>query len=163
MPSYCDQLPSRRAVETGSRNRRRRKASHRCLASTLGLVLESESRRDRLLERLGQCRGDGRALDALDNVSPRTTGSLASEWRCNALTATRIVDRLEAPGMPSADQWSSKAPRACRGKAHRALRNQAPVSITVSTSASACTMARWLPSGESAAPGCSCYIAKSRS
>jgi MarR family transcriptional regulator, organic hydroperoxide resistance regulator len=64
-----------------------------------GLVTASESRRVELLERLGLSRGDSRALISLGDPRIRSIGSLADEWQCDASTATRIVDRLEARGL----------------------------------------------------------------
>ena len=92
-------LPSGRVAERASQTRRRARASaDDAWRRLVGLVLSSESRRDRLLERLGLTRGDSRALSSLELVSTRTIGSLADDWRCDASTATRIVDRLEVRG-----------------------------------------------------------------
>jgi DNA-binding MarR family transcriptional regulator len=42
---------------------------------------------------------DSRALASLDAQQGRTMGSLAEEWKCDASTATWIVDRLEQRGL----------------------------------------------------------------
>jgi DNA-binding MarR family transcriptional regulator len=42
---------------------------------------------------------DARALQSLSQKPGRTMGSLAEEWKCDASTATWIVDRLEAKGL----------------------------------------------------------------
>jgi DNA-binding MarR family transcriptional regulator len=42
---------------------------------------------------------DARALQSLSTQSGRTMGSLAEEWKCDASTATWIVDRLEGRGL----------------------------------------------------------------
>lgn len=64
-----------------------------------GFILATASQRDRVLYRLDLSAGDGRALGSLDHSAPRSMGSLATEWRCDASTATRIVDRLERAGL----------------------------------------------------------------
>jgi DNA-binding MarR family transcriptional regulator len=40
-----------------------------------------------------------KALQSLDPVSPRTMGSLADAWRCDASNVTWLVDRLEERGL----------------------------------------------------------------
>src|SRR5260370_12155577 len=62
----------------------------------LNLVIATDARRDLLVELLGLTSGDSRALMALDRPTVRTMGTLADEWRCDASTATRAVDRLES-------------------------------------------------------------------
>jgi len=64
-----------------------------------GFIIATASQRDHVLNQLNLSAGDGRALGSLDASAPRSMGSLASEWRCDASTATRIVDRLERAGL----------------------------------------------------------------
>jgi DNA-binding MarR family transcriptional regulator len=52
-----------------------------------------------VLSRLGLTPNDSRALGSLDPETGRTMRALAREWRCDASTATWIVDRLESKGL----------------------------------------------------------------
>lgn len=81
----------------------------------LGLVMATDARRALLVERLGLTSGDSRALLSLDSRSVRTMGSLADEWRCDASTATRAVDRLESRRL--AERRSVTGDRRVRGVA----------------------------------------------
>jgi DNA-binding MarR family transcriptional regulator len=81
----------------------------------LNLVMATEARRDLLVARLGLTSGDGRALMSLDSRTVRTMGSLAGDWRCDASTATRAVDRLESRRL--AERRSVAGDRRVRGVA----------------------------------------------
>ncbi len=81
----------------------------------LNLVMATDARRDLLVERLGLTSGDSRALMALDGRTVRTMGTLADEWRCDASTATRAVDRLESRRL--AERRSVAGDRRIRGVA----------------------------------------------
>jgi DNA-binding MarR family transcriptional regulator len=61
------------------------------------IVLTAGHRNDALAH-LGLTPNDSRALTSLDPVKGRTMRSLADEWKCDASTATWIVDRLESRG-----------------------------------------------------------------
>lgn len=52
-----------------------------------------------VLSRLGLTPNDSRALGGLDPETGRSMRALAREWRCDASTATWIVDRLESKGL----------------------------------------------------------------
>jgi len=52
-----------------------------------------------VLSRLGLTPNDSRALGSLDPETGRTMRALAREWRCDASTATWIVDRLESKAL----------------------------------------------------------------
>lgn len=58
-------------------------------------VVRTSAARNRALSSFGLTPNDSRALAALDAETGRTMRSLADEWRCDASTATWIVDRLE--------------------------------------------------------------------
>ena len=62
-------------------------------------IIATSPERNRALGESGLTPNDARALVTLTPDSGRTMGSLAQEWRCDASTATWIVDRLEAKGL----------------------------------------------------------------
>jgi DNA-binding MarR family transcriptional regulator len=62
-------------------------------------IVATAGDRNRVLARLGLTPNDSRAVTSLDQQTGRTLRSLAEEWRCDASTATWIVDRLEAKGL----------------------------------------------------------------
>ena len=62
-------------------------------------VVATAGHRNKVLSRLGLTPNDSRALTSLDELNGRTLRSLADEWRCDASTATWIVDRLESRGL----------------------------------------------------------------
>ena len=62
-------------------------------------IVATAGHRNRVLAHLGLTPNDSRALTSLDQHTGRTLRSLADEWRCDASTATWIVDRLEAKGL----------------------------------------------------------------
>lgn len=62
-------------------------------------IVETAPERNRYIGEFGLTPNDARALGSLGARSGRTMGSLADEWKCDASTATWIVDRLEAKGL----------------------------------------------------------------
>jgi DNA-binding MarR family transcriptional regulator len=62
-------------------------------------IVATAGDRNQVLATLGLTPNDSRVLTSLDEHGGRTLGSLAEEWRCDASTATWIVDRLEAKGL----------------------------------------------------------------
>jgi len=72
-------------------------------------IATTADQRDRVLERLDLTPGDVRALNSLAPGEGKTMASLAREWRCDASTATWLVDRLEKKGF--ARRESSKTDR----------------------------------------------------
>src|SRR5438132_3140514 len=61
-------------------------------------IAPTADQRDRVLERLDLTPGDARTLGSLNQDEGRTMRALAREWRCDASTATWLVDRLERRG-----------------------------------------------------------------
>jgi DNA-binding MarR family transcriptional regulator len=64
--------------------------------SIFDFIVGTSGHRNRVLAELGLTPNDSRALGSLDPDTGRTMRSLAEEWKCDASTATWIVDRLEA-------------------------------------------------------------------
>jgi len=64
-----------------------------------GIIIATADHRGRVLEQLGLTPNDTRALGSLDPERARPMRSLAEEWRCDASTATWIVDRLKQRGL----------------------------------------------------------------
>ena len=62
-------------------------------------IVATAPERGRAIGESGLTPNDARALQSLSQKSGRTMGSLADEWKCDASTATWIVDRLEAKGL----------------------------------------------------------------
>ncbi len=62
-------------------------------------IVATAPERNRAIGESGLTPNDARALVSLSRKSGRTMGSLADEWKCDASTATWIVDRLEAKGL----------------------------------------------------------------
>jgi DNA-binding MarR family transcriptional regulator len=62
-------------------------------------IVATSDHRIVVLARLGLTPNDSRALGSLDPDAGRTMRALSREWRCDASTATWIVDRLEAKGL----------------------------------------------------------------
>jgi DNA-binding MarR family transcriptional regulator len=67
--------------------------------SIFDFIVATSGQRNRVLADLGLTPNDSRALGSLDPEAGRTMRSLADEWKCDASTATWIVDRLEAKGL----------------------------------------------------------------
>ena len=61
-------------------------------------IATTADQRDRVLERIDLTPGDARTLGSLNQDEGRTMRALAREWRCDASTATWLVDRLERRG-----------------------------------------------------------------
>jgi DNA-binding MarR family transcriptional regulator len=62
-------------------------------------IVATAPQRNRYIGESGLTPNDARALSSLTASPGRTMGSLAEEWKCDASTATWIVDRLEAKGL----------------------------------------------------------------
>jgi DNA-binding MarR family transcriptional regulator len=62
-------------------------------------IVATAPERSRAIGEAGLTPNDARALSGLGQKPGRTMGSLADEWKCDASTATWIVDRLEARGL----------------------------------------------------------------
>ncbi len=62
-------------------------------------IVATAPERNRAIGESGLTPNDARALSSLSQKPGRTMGSLAEEWKCDASTATWIVDRLEAKGL----------------------------------------------------------------
>ena len=62
-------------------------------------IVATAGHRNEVLKGLELTPNDSRALTGLDDTVGRTMRSLAEEWRCDASTATWIVDRLEKRGL----------------------------------------------------------------
>ena len=62
-------------------------------------IVATAPERNRAIGESGLTPNDARALGSLSRKSGRTMGSLAAEWKCDASTATWIVDRLEGKGL----------------------------------------------------------------
>jgi DNA-binding MarR family transcriptional regulator len=62
-------------------------------------IIATADHRNRVLQELGLTPNDSRALGSLSAERGRTMRSLADDWRCDASTATWIVDRLERRGL----------------------------------------------------------------
>ena len=61
-------------------------------------IIATAPQRNRYIGESGLTPNDSRALSSL-GPQGRTMGSLAEEWKCDASTATWIVDRLEQRGL----------------------------------------------------------------
>jgi DNA-binding MarR family transcriptional regulator len=62
-------------------------------------IIATAPERNRAIGESGLTPNDARALQSLARRHGRTMGSLAEEWKCDASTATWIVDRLEGKGL----------------------------------------------------------------
>jgi DNA-binding MarR family transcriptional regulator len=62
-------------------------------------IVATSGQRNAVLARLGLTPNDSRALTTLGAEAGQTMRSLANAWRCDASTATWIVDRLEGKGL----------------------------------------------------------------
>jgi MarR family transcriptional regulator, organic hydroperoxide resistance regulator len=62
-------------------------------------IVATAPQRNRYIGESGLTPNDARALTSLSSSDGRTMGSLAEEWKCDASTATWIVDRLEQRGL----------------------------------------------------------------
>lgn len=67
--------------------------------SIFDFIVATAPERSRAIGEVGLTPNDARALTGLSQQTGRTMGSLAEEWKCDASTATWIVDRLEAKGL----------------------------------------------------------------
>lgn len=97
-------------------------------------IVATAPQRNRWIGESSLTPNDARALSSLTARSGRTMGSLADEWKCDASTATWIVDRLEAKGLverrPHATDRRVKlvvlTPRGSRTKAKQTERMYIP-------------------------------------
>src|SRR5437588_1647199 len=62
-------------------------------------IVATAPQRNRYIGESGLTPNDARALTSLSREVGRTMGSLAEEWKCDASTATWILDRLEDRGL----------------------------------------------------------------
>jgi len=62
-------------------------------------IVATAPERNRAIGESGLTPNDVRALQSLNQKGGRTMGSVAEEWKCDASTATWIVDRLESKGL----------------------------------------------------------------
>ncbi len=62
-------------------------------------IVATAPQRNRYLGETGLTPNDSRTLTSLTSQDGRSMGSLAEEWKCDASTATWIVDRLETKGL----------------------------------------------------------------
>ena len=62
-------------------------------------IVATAPERNRAIGESGLTPNDVRALQSLNAKPGQTMGSLAEEWKCDASTATWIVDRLESKGL----------------------------------------------------------------
>lgn len=62
----------------------------------MDFIIATAPERNRAIGESGLTPNDARSLLTLRHTPGRTMGSLAEEWKCDASTATWIVDRLEA-------------------------------------------------------------------
>jgi len=65
----------------------------------MDFIVATAPERNRAIGESGLTPNDARALTSLTQNPGRTMGSLAAEWKCDASTATWIVDRLEGKGL----------------------------------------------------------------
>ena len=65
----------------------------------IDFVAATGPRRSRVFAELGLTPTDGRTLSSLNLTAGRSMRSLATEWGCDASTATWAVDRLVAKGL----------------------------------------------------------------
>ena len=67
--------------------------------SVFDFIVATSDQRVEVLPRMGLTPNDSRALGSLEREAGHTMRALAKAWRCDASTATWIVDRLEAKGL----------------------------------------------------------------
>jgi DNA-binding MarR family transcriptional regulator len=67
--------------------------------SIFDFIVATSAARNAAIGQAGLTPNDARTLVTLSRDTGRTMGSLADEWRCDASTATWIVDRLAAKGL----------------------------------------------------------------
>ena len=79
--------------------RNRKTLANEAWRELFDFIVGTVDHRNRVLQELGLTPNDSRALTILDAKRGRTMRSLAEEWRCDASTATWIVDRLVKRGL----------------------------------------------------------------
>jgi DNA-binding MarR family transcriptional regulator len=67
--------------------------------SIFDFIVVTAPERNRAIGESALTPNDARALGSLSPKPGRTMGALAQEWKCDASTATWIVDRLERKGL----------------------------------------------------------------
>jgi DNA-binding MarR family transcriptional regulator len=81
------------------RGARKRAVATEAWKAVLGFIVATADRRSDALRRLGLTPNEARALSSLEPARGRAMGSLADQWRCDASTATWIVNRLARRGL----------------------------------------------------------------
>ena len=81
-----------------SGGKRKRAVANEAWRRIFDFIATTADQRDRTLERLDLSPGEVRALSSLAADAGKTMQTLATEWRCDASTATWLVDRLEKRG-----------------------------------------------------------------
>src|SRR2546422_5851869 len=81
-----------------SGGKRKRAVANEAWRRIFDFIATTADQRDRTLERLDLSPGEVRALSSLAADEGKTMQTLATEWRCDASTATWLVDRLEKRG-----------------------------------------------------------------
>jgi DNA-binding MarR family transcriptional regulator len=81
------------------RTGRKRAVATEAWKAVLGFIVATADRRSDALRRLGLTPNEARALSSLEPARGRAMGSLADQWRCDASTATWIVNRLARRGL----------------------------------------------------------------
>jgi len=82
-----------------SGGKRKRAVANEAWRRIFDFIATTADQRDRTLERLDLSPGEVRALSSLADDDAKTMQTLATEWRCDASTATWLVDRLERRGL----------------------------------------------------------------
>ena len=84
-----------RLLAVASGGKRKRAVANEAWRRIFDFIATTADQRDRTLERLDLSPGEVRALSSLAADVGKTMQTLATEWRCDASTATWLVDRLE--------------------------------------------------------------------
>ena len=77
-----------------ARNGRKRVVAAEAWKAVLGFIVATADHRSDALRRLRLTPNEARALSSLEPARGRAMGALADQWRCDASTATWIVNRL---------------------------------------------------------------------
>ena len=84
-----------RLLLMASGGKRQRAVAKEAWRRIFDFIATTADQRDRTLELLDLSPGEVRALSSLTADEGKTMQTLATEWRCDASTATWLVDRLE--------------------------------------------------------------------
>jgi DNA-binding MarR family transcriptional regulator len=82
-----------------SASRRKAAVAAEAWRALFDFIVETAPERNHAIGESGLTPNDARTLQSLRRDPGRTMGSVAAEWKCDASTATWIVDRLEAKGL----------------------------------------------------------------